>query len=111
MPNTTPLFNGSPNTGTVHRTNRTISVLSNPTSFDTLPSPTASAFADMLLDLAAAVEAQEAAIKVVLLEAADAGNLELIKKIVGLWANGPVSEVVAQLHRESCVDSNDASVA
>ncbi|XHC26795.1 MAG: hypothetical protein ACFHWZ_15230 [Phycisphaerales bacterium] len=50
-----------------------------------------------LMELAAAIEAQELRIKGVLLAAAEAGDLELVRKVLGLWINGPVSSVIAEL--------------
>ena len=50
-----------------------------------------------LMELAAAIEAQESRIKAVLLEAAEAGDLELVRKVLDLWINGPVSSVIAEL--------------
>lgn len=53
--------------------------------------------ASMVLDLAAAVEAQEARIKASLLAAAEAGDIPYIRKLLRIWADGPVSEAMAQL--------------
>lgn len=111
MPNPTPRFDSCANAVADDHTRHPSFTPVVPTTTSTLPSSSAPAFADILLDLAAAVEAQDAAIKDILLEAAEAGNLDLIKKIVGLWAKGPVSEVMAQLREEPCVDSTDARIA
>ncbi|MCA9303805.1 MAG: hypothetical protein KC996_06755 [Phycisphaerales bacterium] len=111
MPNHTPLFDGSAEPGLDKHATSTSSPSANRTEQVPLPQSHAPEFADMLLDLAAAVEAQEAAIKALLLEAAEAGNLDLVRKITRVWADGPVSEVMAQLRAESSVDSSDARVA
>gem|GEM_PF-3695935 len=49
------------------------------------------------MELAAALEVQEIRIKAGLLEAAESGDLDLVRKILNLWVKGPVSEVTAQL--------------
>lgn len=59
--------------------------------------------AKSIMQLAAALEVQEARIKAVLLEAAEAGDLELVCRILDLWIRGPVSRVMAQLEEVGCV--------
>ena len=53
--------------------------------------------AEAIMELAAALEVQEIRIKAGLLEAAESGDLDLVRKILNLWVKGPVSEVTAQL--------------
>lgn len=60
------------------------------------------------MELAAALEVQEVRIKAVLLEAADAGDLGLVRKVLDLWVRGPVSRVMAQLEEAACVQMGGA---
>lgn len=73
------------------------------TGTDKLPSGTVSTVADAIMELAAALEVQEARIKQVLLEAAEAGDLPLVRSILAAWVDGPVSRVFGQLDQESRV--------
>jgi len=68
-----------------------------------LPPDAAPSIADTVLDLAAAVEAQEARIKAALLAAAEAGETAVVRDILKIWINGPVSAAMAQLDAEPCV--------
>ena len=72
-----------------------------------LPSGAVSTVTDAILELAAALEVQEVRIKAVLLEAAEAGDLDLVRKILNLWVKGPVSEVTAQLGEIRSVQIGD----
>lgn len=65
-------------------------------------------FAKTIMELAAALEVQEIRIKQVLLEAAEAGDLGLVRKILDLWVRGPVSRVMAQLEETGCVQIDGA---
>ena len=68
-------------------------------------------FASMVLDLAAAVEAQEARIKQSLLAAAEAGDISYIQKMLKIWVDGPVSEAMAQLSAGPCVSHQTTRVS
>jgi hypothetical protein len=64
--------------------------------------------AKAVMELAAALEVQETRIKLVLLEAAQAGDLGLVRKILDLWVRGPVSRVMAQLEAAGGVQIDGA---
>lgn len=68
-----------------------------------LPPGAATGITDAILELAAALEVQEARIKQVLLEAAEAGDLPLVRSILAAWVDGPVSRVFGQLDHGSRV--------
>ncbi len=55
--------------------------------------------ASVIFDLAVAVEAQEKRIKETLKQAAASGDLPLVKKILDLWTEGPVAEVLLHLDK------------
>ena len=59
--------------------------------------------ASVIFDLAVAIEAQEKRIKETLKQAAASGDLPLVKKILDLWTEGPVAEVLLHLDESASV--------
>jgi hypothetical protein len=59
--------------------------------------PNGGAFTQTVMELAAAVEAQEHRIRGVLLKALEEGDVELGRRILREWIDGPVSSVIARL--------------